>query len=82
MSESDRDIQTQGDTATRATPEKDPDEAAPSANGGDPYAHHAFGAEKTPAERSSERRARRSREKRTSADGVGAAAAPPPGDIL
>jgi penicillin-binding protein 1A len=58
MSESDRDIQTQGDTATRATPEKEPEEAAPSSNGGDPYAHHAFGAEQPPAERSRDRRAR------------------------
>jgi penicillin-binding protein 1A len=54
MSESDRDIKTEGDTATRA-----PQDAAPSANGDDPYAHHAF---ESAAARSAERRARRADE--------------------
>jgi penicillin-binding protein 1A len=111
MSESDRDIQTAGDTATRgseeepARPPQDRDAAAPSengtnraprrdeapalddgarrraeqpaaGNGGDPYAHHALGAEPTAAERARARRARRAKPapkppEPASTDGVG-----------
>jgi penicillin-binding protein 1A len=74
MSESERDTHPAGDIATRTpaegTPKREPagDGAAPAEetsatpeNGADPYAHHAFDAEPSPAERSRARRARRAK---------------------
>ena len=65
MSESEREIHPASEMATRTPPDGAPpvppqgSDGATGNGAADPYAHHAFGAEPTAAERAEERQARR-----------------------